>query len=356
MDSKFGKNIGLSAACLLAACSAMAEELIGEKKTEAQMTLELASKELGASGITLAPGITLAGLFEISTVYEKQSDNKSNVNVDTVEFALNAEFCETVRAEAVALWEEGSDEDSVVDTAFVEFGGSDDFPLVVSVGRQYLPFGAFNSLMISDPLTLELGETRETAVAASCDVGRFALWAGVFSGEIDSVDAIENGVASLIANPTEGLSFGFSVLSDLGEGGYVDTINAVLADEGVYHKSGGMSAFFLAEYNAFIFSAEYLCALEEMVLEKTESRNAMQPSAWFVDVGYVFNDKWTAALRYEGSRDFLAEEMPKTQVGGMIRWQVNDLASISTEYLYGQFDNDEIDDRHIATVQLVLMF
>ena len=40
----------------------------------------------------------------------------------------------------------------------------------------------------------------------------------------------------------------------------------------------------------------------------------------------------------------------------MIRWQVNDLASISTEYLYGQFDNDEIDDRHIATVQLVLMF
>ena len=265
---------------------------------------------------------------------------------------------EGVRGEAALLWEEGDSDSLDVDAAFIELGGTEALPLTVSAGRMYLPFGAFNSFVVSDPLTLELGETRETAVALSGEWRGFTAWVGAFAGEREDAENIENAAAALGWSPVEGLTLGISALSDLGEGaGYVDDLNDVLAGEGTAEKAAGLSAFLLLERGAWSLAAEVLGAAEDLEWTDAEgAATALRPQAWHVDAAYAFNDAWTAAARYEGSREFKADEMPEHQGGTALFWQVNAFATLGAEYLYGTFADEAADDRHLATLQLALEF
>jgi hypothetical protein len=57
-----------------------------------------------------------------------------------------------------------------------------------------------------------------------------------------------------------------------------------------------------------------------------------------------------AAVRYEGSKEFKADEMPEHQGGAAVFYQLNAFAVLGAEYLYGTFDDEETDDRHLATL------
>ena len=158
-----------------------------------------------------------------------------------------------MRGIAALFWEEGDADSLDVDAAYIELGGVEACPLTVSAGRMYLPFGAFNSLLVSDPLTLELGETRETAVALSGEWNGLTAWVGAFAGERDDAENIENAAAALSWSPLEGLTLGISALTDLGEAaGYLDDLNDHLANEGATDKAVGVSAFLHLEYLSLI--------------------------------------------------------------------------------------------------------
>lgn len=310
-------------------------------------------------GIQLAPGVGLGVLVEVEAAYEKIGGEEStDASVATFEVSLEAEPMEGVRGEAALLWEEGDSDSLDVDAAFIELGGTEAMPLAVSAGRLYLPFGAFNSFMVSDPFTLELGETRETAVALSGEWKSFTAWVGAFAGERDDAEDVENAAAALGWTPVEGLTLGVSALSDLGEGGgYVDDLNDVLANEGSADKAVGVSAFLLFERGAWSLAAEYLGAAEDLEWTDAEGETtAIQPQAWHVDAAYAFNDVWSAAVRYEGSKEFKADEMPEHQGGAAVFCQLNAFAVLGAEYLYGTFEDRAADDRHLATVQLALEF
>lgn len=311
------------------------------------------------NGLQLAPGVGLGVVVEVEAAYEKIGDEAStDVSVATFEVGLEAEPMEGVRGEATLLWEEGDSDSLDVDAAFIELGGTEAVPLAISAGRLYLPFGAFNSFMVSDPLTVELGETRETAVALSGEWKSFTAWAGAFAGERDDAEDIANAAAALGWSPVEGLTLGVSASSDLGEGGgYVDDLNEVLANEGTAEKAAGFSAFLLLERGDWSLSAEYLGAAEDLEWTDAEGETtAVRPRAWHVDVAYAFNDAWSAAVRYEGSKEFKAGEMPEHQGGAALFWQINPFAVLGAEYLCGTFEDEASDDRHLATVQVALEF
>lgn len=311
-------------------------------------------------GISLADGaITVGVLLEAEGTYEKQDDDSSDLRFSNVEIGLAAQPLDWIRGEAVIQWEQ--DEDVDIDAAWIAIGGTEDYPVVLSVGRMYLPFGAFNSLMVSDPLTLELGETRETAAALSYEWGPLTAWLGLFSGELDNIDQIKNAAAALTFEPADGIQFGVSAISDLGEGGgYVDDINDVLAEGGSYDRTAAISAFASIEWERVTVSAEYLGAMEDLEwTDADEATYSQRPQAWFVDVAYAFNDQWTAALRYEGSKEFKGDEMPEMQFGAAVLWDINEFVSCGLEYLYGQFDadaSDDADDRHLITAKVSLSF
>jgi len=184
----------------------------------------------------------------------------------------------------------------------------------------------------------------------------FTAWIGAFAGERDDADDIQNAAAALTWSPMEGLTLGVSALSDLGEGGgYVNDFNDILASEGSAEKAIGLSAFLLLKRGDWLLSAEYLGAAEDLEWTDAEgTTSSVRPQAWQVDVAYAFNESWSAAVRYEGSKEFKAGEMPEHQGGTALFWQVNPFATLGAEYLYGTFDAEDTDKRHLATVQLAL--
>lgn len=319
-------------------------------------------------GLELAPGIKLGVLTEVEATYEKTGDEEtSDIAVSALEIGLSADPAEGIHAEAVLYWEQ--DEDVEFDVAFVSLGGTEKIPVRLDAGWLYAPLGRFESLMLSDPLTLELGETREAAAGLAYVLGPVELWAGAFNGQLDREDdTIDNGVAALTVTPCEGLQFGASFSSDIGEGsGYLDDLNDLLAVGGDVDRTPAVSAWLRWDIAKFSLSAEYLGAVDDLEWTtpageegeggETVSQN---PQAWFIDAGYAFTDEWSAALRYEGSSEFKPEEWPEARYGGAVVWQFHPLASIGAEYLYGTFedseDEDAPDDSHLVTLKLALEF
>lgn len=135
--------------------------------------------------------VTAGAVVEVEGSYQHQDGNdESALKLSTFELGLDAKLMPGVSGAASLLWEEDDTEPVDLDTAFINLGGMERIPVTFSAGRMYLPFGSYNSLMVSDPLPLELGETRET-VRLEYAHGLFSVWAGGFAGEINNANRME---------------------------------------------------------------------------------------------------------------------------------------------------------------------
>ncbi|MBC2712742.1 MAG: LbtU family siderophore porin [Desulfosarcina sp.] len=116
--------------------------------------------------------IQISGLIEVEAAHEKidytdpaTPDEKSDdVDLATVELVVDAKIVKHVDGHVLFKYE---DDDVFVDEGFITLTGTEAFPAYLIAGRQYIPFGYFDSHFISDPTTLVLGETNEGAVVAA---------------------------------------------------------------------------------------------------------------------------------------------------------------------------------------------
>lgn len=307
----------------------------------------------------LAPGITVGTTIETEASFTQQGDeDASDLALATFELSLEAALRPGVTGKASLLWEEDETEPIDLDTGYIELGGTAAMPFVLSAGRMYLPYGGFNSFLISDPLTLELGETRETALALAHETEWYHAWVGAFAGELESAGGIENAVAAIDFTPLEWLSVGASWTTDIGEGvGHVGELNETLSADGAYTSTQGVSLHLLLEIAPISVAIESLGAIEDLaVRDANGAETVTRPEAWHIDVAYAASDAWTCALRYEGAREFKPEEMPEHQWGLGVSWQANRFMTVGIEYLYGTFSPSDVDDRHMATTQLAVAF
>lgn len=311
---------------------------------------------LAESAATRPSWLTVEGVLEVEAFSQSWGeDDSTDIVLATAELSIVAEPEEGIRGTLVLLWEEDGTDSVEVDVATVTLGGTDVFPLTLEAGRLYVPFGSFESLMVSDPLTLELGESRQTAAALTWSHSIVDVTVAVFSGELETDDTLENAAAAVTLSPLDGLRFGVSAVTDIGQGGLADAIDESLAEGASRDRIAGISAFVVAECGNFTLSAEYLGAAKRQKLVDGDD-DAVRPRAWFVDLGYAFDDKWFVAARYEGSRDFLPKEMPELQFGAMVSCAIGEHATLSIEHLVGRFDDSALDDRQLTTVQLALTF
>lgn len=111
------------------------------------------------------------------------------------------------------LYEEGLHEVETpleIDEAFVTWHALPDEKLDITTGKKYLPFGKFESAMVSDPLTLDLSETRlDKVLEASGKNGNIHASIYGFEGEA------ENGYGARVGYSTEKTSVGVDYLSSL---------------------------------------------------------------------------------------------------------------------------------------------
>lgn len=329
--------------------------------------------------------ITLSGVLEVEAGYEDidfdraGSEDSSDLVLATVELGIDAELTEHISGHVLLLWEEDDTEPMDVDEAFILMDGIGDSPVWIRAGKMYVPFGNFTSNMISDPLTLEIGETRESAAEIGVNLGAIYALAYVFNGDIDEAgddSHIDNFGAQLGYTLEEdgfnldvGISYINNILDSDGWGDEFEDFGGYELDDYV----GGFGAHAVLETGAFNFIAEYICALDdpEYIDEATgmlEERDAVK--VWNLEMGYMFtllNKEAVAAIAYQGSSDadsmfptgYAAGDdeldfLPQHRYMATLGAEILPYTSLALEYLHDEYEDDDSAD--IITAQLALEF
>jgi len=324
-----------------------------------------------------ADKITLSGLIEAEAYYEnydydtpgKSDDDSSDITLATVELGVDVDITKHVKGHVLFLWEEDDTEPVDVDEGFITLNGADVVPLYLNVGKLYVPFGNFESHFISDPLTLELGETRESALTVGCVNEWMDVSVSAFNGDIDETgedNHIESYVAAASFSVPEelisnfGIKAGVSYISNIADSDSLqdedDDGNEIIIGSEVKDYVEGLSAFLSISYmDKLFFEFEYLGALDEFEAGELlfDDGKEFQPETWNLELAYAATDRLEVAVKYEGGDD-LGNFLPEDQYGVAVTYGLFENTSLSLEYLHGEFEND--DERDLITTQLAVEF
>jgi len=303
----------------------------------------------------LNKSITLGGLLELEAFWDKVEGGgeTSDLQLATVELTADVEINENIAGHLTLLWEEEGTDNVEVDQAVIFLRHPVCFwshYVTFTGGKMYLPFGYYNSSFISDPLTLELGESNNTAAVFGYQGDLIKLQIGAFNGEVDTKDddQIDSWVASLELAPIEGLTFGVSYLSDLAESNI-----ELVQDKDLYRSSIAAGGAFLTwQLGNINLMAEYVTALESFtpeVVSAGEDLTGKRPLAWNVELAWEPTGRWKVAVKAEGAKDFQDDI---TNYGAVVSRGLFRNTVLGLEYLYGEDDFDTEHGNHLLNLGL----
>jgi len=288
-------------------------------------------------------GVTFEGYLEVELSYVDGEEGDAS-DIALSELAVGVQYApvEWLSAAALFLYEDGED-GVAVDEAYADIGGSERVPVVFTVGRVYLPIGAYCStfcsgVMCSDPLTQSLGEAQEDVLQASYDFGRVSVAAGIANGDVDEAgddDTINLYYAVVEGKPAEAVTVGVTYTSNLADS---DTLTALMPEEGVTEHVGGLTGYVIYEAGALYGSVEYLTAVEAFSpadLDTDEDGSGDEPWALNLEVGYQVLSNLQLGARY-GMADDLAD-LPEDQYGVVVNYAVFEGAILAFEYLHNEY-------------------
>ena len=243
-------------------------------------------------------GVEVGGVIEVEAVHEQPSEGSdtSSASVAKAEVAIEAQVNDWIGSELVLAYD-GDAEKVDVDTAAVTFAAPDG-PLSVTAGKLTLPFGVYETNLVSDPLTLEFAETADTALVVEMAQG--GIHGSVF-GLHGTSDELDNfGVAAGFALEDMGLPGSTSL------GVNFSYINEILSDSVVdaelSEEISGWAASVALGFGGASLLGEYVASLEDVAGSK--------PSSWQVEAAYgldVLGAPLTFALGYQATDKALGD-------------------------------------------------
>ncbi|MCU7931312.1 MAG: LbtU family siderophore porin [Candidatus Thiodiazotropha sp. (ex Codakia rugifera)] len=305
----------------------------------------------------ITPWLTLSGLLEGEVLSERFDPRERHPNIKasesnaTLQLGLIADLFALAEAEVIVEYDTDLDK-FVADEAILTFEYE---PWELSLGKQYTPFGVYFSHFVSGPL-LEFGETRsrKTAILTYGPSDEFDLSLALYRGRATALgnDAKEwDWAVGFEAWPTDSFSFGLSYQSDLAD---ADERLLEEEDDRYTDRVSGISGYLLLVSKQFEFSFELVTATDYFrELEKHQNR----PMAWNAELAYFFpKSQFELAIRFEESRELA--DAPKYQYGLAVTRYEGKHASLTLEYLHGQFEagsfdielDDDIPIQHVHTV------
>lgn len=316
-----------------------------------------------------AERINVSGRIEVEANWSKTDygagggdDRGSDISLATVELGLDVDIGKHVGGHLLFLYEDG--EGGVdVDEGFIILDGKERVPFYLNAGKLYVPFGWYESHFISDPLTLELGETNESGVRIGYASKGFEISGVVFNGDVDERGEEDDHVDGWVLSVSYEASGG--VLGDVGLMGGISYINNIGESDGLEGEIvggeiddyvAGIGMFLSLSFkDVFFVEAEYVGALDEFRAGELgfDGGEAYEPKAWNFEVAYKVMEWVELGMRYGGSDDggdFLAE----SQWGVVGRWEFFPGTTVALEYLYSKFENH--DKTHAITGQLAVEF
>jgi len=310
-------------------------------------------------------GVEVGALVELeaSRTWEDKAEDASDLNLATIELGIGAQVSDWVSANLLLLAEDvdESDGDFSVDEATITLGNIESYPFYFTGGRMVIPFGVFETHMVSDPLTLEMAETKDTAALIGFEKAGFSATAYLFNGSTAKAgddDSIDNGGATVAytwENNDASLSVGASYINDISESdGISDAIGTTLVDEvaayGLYLNSAIGSYSVIAEYVAASDSFDFS--------ELAHNDAGAKPSTWNLEAGYSFNlanYESTIAIGYQGTKEAADLDMPEDRLSLGLSVGLADNTSLNLEWAHDQAYTGG-NDSDTVTAQLAVEF
>lgn len=232
-----------------------------------------------------------------------------------------------------------------IDEALVEITRLFNTKMTLTIGQQYLPFGNFRTNRISDPFTLKLAETQESAVMVGYgDIVRLRVY--LYNGSVEKVgeaNTIGNFGASLDywrSSPSNETRLGIDYINNIGDSKSLSRLirQSALADESgiggdgyTGHYVPGFASHLDIHMDRFNFNAEHIVALDEF--ESPEIRvGKAKPSALNVEAGWQYNDQTLVAVGVQHSVDAEALALPEFRVLLTYSRSFQDGQTMSLEY------------------------
>ena len=314
--------------------------------------------------------VTLSGVVEVEATSAEDFDgaDTSDITLSTVELGLDAEITEWVNAHLLLLWEEDDTEPMDLDEGTITLGNLEKFPLYLTAGKMYVPFGSFESNMISDPLTLELGETRESAVLVGFEASGFYGSFYAFNSDINEIgddDEIKSfgvDVGYGLENDSMSLDLGVGWINNLASS---DSLTDYLGSGAeIQDYPAGLTAHLTLGYGPFMLIGEYLGALDAFqASELVFNGTGAEPNAWNIEAALTWEIKGketTFAVGYQKTDESLDLGLPEERMIASVGVGIMDNTSLAVEYLsdedYSVNDGGTGNDANGATLQLAVEF
>ena len=283
---------------------------------ESRQTQQAQQSRVDASSFLEA--FVFSGLVQVQAHFGETQDNRStsDLRVDTVELGMAAALNSNVSAELVLLYEEG-ETDLGVDVAtltFREMVGD----LNGYVGKQYLPFGAFETALVNDTLVLELAEINKTAVQVGSRIHHGEWGAYLFDGDVDRENHVENWGLTFARVETD-WQVGVDYLSSLAES---DGFATVVDDTGLILEDSASAITLSGQWTLGELSVlgEYLTSLGTLQYDDGLNGIHFKPRALQLELDYtaaIQQQAWTFAIAWQQTEN-VAGFIPRQRfsVGG----------------------------------------
>jgi len=318
----------------------------------------------------LSERLSFSGLIEVEAFARDGFDgeDESDIALATVELGLDAQIADWVSGQIVLLWEEDDTEPMDVDVGTITLGNTDKFPFYLTAGKLYVPFGNFESNMIQDPLTLEIGETRESAVQIGFEAAGFYGSVYTFNGDIDE-DGKDNEIKCFGANlgyafenNDLAIDLGFGIINNIADS---ELLTKALDEAGIDEIDdyvSGLAAHLIFNYGPFMLIGEYVGATDEFEDGELDFKGrGAEPESWNIEFAFtreIMDKETTFALGYQGTDEALG--LPEERYLASIGVSIVKNTSLTLEYLhdedYSKSKGGTNDDANQITLQLAVEF
>ncbi len=287
--------------------------------------------------------IEIGGVVEVEAAYTEPyaGENESDLSVATAELDISARVSEQVSGEIVLLYEDG-DSGVDVDVATITFAPVDS-RWFATAGKFYLPFGVYESEMISDPLTLEIGESREDAIQFGYEDAGWLATAYVFNGtnkkDSGSDNRIDNwggalGYAGAVGDLDLSATIGY--LNDIGDSdGLQDVIAGTLGSNDIRDHVAAWYASARVDIDTLTLTGEVVSALDRFEPDEVAwDGGGARPMAWMLEasIGYdLFGKEARLALGYQMSKESLGLAIPEQRYVASLSMLLFDGTALSFE-------------------------
>ena len=317
------------------------------------------------SVISLTESMAMSGGLEVEAGYSKDFSDTANsdISLATMELAFEAQINEWFSVHALLLWEEDDTEPIDLDEGSINIGGNETCPLYFTAGKIYIPFGLYESNMVSDPLTLEIGEMRESAIQIGTEANGFYGSVYLFNGDVpedssDEDDHIETfGANAGYTYKKDSVNFdvGFGYISniidsDTFQDGFSEAQTEFMELNangffGLKSYVAGIDVYAVINYGPVCFIVEYVSALDDPEYNRNDGAGTSDvikqdaPAAIHFEGAVTvpaFGDKnVTIAATYQGT-DNLAGALPEGRIGVSARVLLADNLCAGMEYVHDE--------------------